>query len=166
VTPRSADRPPRTSRRRRRIAAAGILLLGLAPAPAGACGVSVGGIAFGSYDPFDPAGAASIATITIDCDITPPPGVTIGIGPSTVSGGFLPRELRRVGGEGRLAYNLFVDPATTRIWGDGTGTGETVWLRKVTPNTPAVLTVHARLPPGQNAAVGYYEDRLTITVEW
>ncbi|RCX33246.1 Csu type fimbrial protein [Thioalbus denitrificans] len=165
MTHPSAERPPRTRRRRVAAAAGGVILL-LGLAPAGACGVSVGGIAFGSYDPFDPAGAASSASITIDCDLAPPPDVTVGIGPSAVSGGFLPRELRRVGGEERLAYNLFVDPATTRIWGDGTGIGETVWLRKVTRNTPAVLTVHARLPPGQNAAVGYYEDRLTITVEW
>ena len=104
---------------RARLAAAVFCVLGAVSAHA-ACSVSVGPLSFGPYDPLSPAGATTSGVITVTCDQSPPPIVTVQIGPSAVSGGFFPRRMQRAGGSDTLDYNLYADPGLTAVWGDGT----------------------------------------------
>ena len=156
------------SRRRRRRAAArwssGVVALAvaaalLAPAPTRAappCNVSVSGsLAFGTYDVFSTTPLDTTALVTLTCPASNAPQVTISKGNSP---SYTPRQLQS--GTQALAYNLFLDPGHTQIWGDGTG-GSLVWAP---PKKNAQTTIWARIPPGQDVAPGSYGDDLVLTV--
>lgn len=130
-----------------------------------ACNVSSTPVTFGDYDTFSPAPLETTGSITVDCDETPPPNVTISIGPSPNSGGFNPRKLKLIGGSDLLEYNLFTRKSHTRIWGDGSG--DTYTERgNVNKNKAWVSTVFARILPGQNVSSGPYNETLTVTITW
>jgi spore coat protein U-like protein len=63
-----------------------------------------------------------------------------------------------------LDYNLFRDNGRTSIWGDGTGGSSSQFILFLIANTPRILTVYGRIPPGQDVSVGQYSDVLTVTV--
>ncbi|MEW6601253.1 MAG: spore coat U domain-containing protein, partial [Nitrospirota bacterium] len=110
--------------------------------------------------PLDAAG-----TITIDCNETPPPAVTISIGQSPNSGGFDPRAMRLAAGSELLSYNLYTDSGRTYIWGNGTGNTVTVSAR-VFKNKPEARTVYGRISPLQNVSAGSYRETLAVTILW
>lgn len=138
----------------------------LAPATAGAvCNVLGVNLPFGPYDPLSPAGTAVSATITVTCDQSPAPTVTIMIGPSVVSGSMTPRQMRLVGGSDVLNYNLYVDAQLSTVWGDGTG-GTAVRSDRVQKNKPWTATVYGRVPGSQDVTVGTYSDSISITINF
>ncbi len=61
-----------------------------------------------------------------------------------------------------LRYNLYVDPALTRLWGDG--------MSGTTPlqATARIITfpIYGIIPAGQNIAAGNYSDILNITINY
>jgi len=78
--------------------------------------------------------------------------------PGKHSGGlFNPRKM--LGEEDYLEYNLYVDAACTKIWGDGTGS---TFIRTGAES----ITVYGRVPPRQKVRPGAYGDSVTIIVEW
>ncbi|MFQ5598017.1 MAG: spore coat U domain-containing protein, partial [Nitrospiria bacterium] len=125
------------------------------------------GIIFSNYDVFSPLALNSTGTVSVTC---PGPGrtrVTITIGPSPNSGGFIPRQMKHSILPDFLSYNLYTNAAGTRVWGDGTS-GTRVVRRRVRASRrrprPRIVTVFGIVPPMQNVAAGSYSDILTVTV--
>ena len=142
------------------LALAGLLAPGLAAA---VCNVIGPSLSFGSYDTLSAFGATTSGTISITCDVTPPPTVQVQVGPSNVSGGFQPRRMRHLSGTDTLAYNLYTDAAGTSIWGDGSA-GTVTLSDKVQRNKPWLPTIYGRMPAGQDVLVGNYADAIAITI--
>jgi spore coat protein U-like protein len=145
------------------LAAAALFLLAAGPSDA-ACTVTTTGVNFGDYDVFVTVPQDSTGSVTVSCDRNPPTDVTIAIGPSGTTGGFLPRSLRNASAPDRLNYNLFTNASRSVVWGDGTSGTATVVLRRVRRNRPQTATIYGRIPPGQNVSVGSYSDTLTVTI--
>ncbi len=128
-----------------------------------ACTISSLPIMFGNYDVFSVVPLDSTTTITVNCDQKPPPRVDIAIGPSTYSGGFVPRQMKQLSGADLLEYNLYTQANRTTIWGDGSGTTLTV-NKKVNRKKPWNAVVYGRIPAGQDISVGQYNDSLLVTI--
>ncbi|HLC18361.1 MAG TPA: spore coat U domain-containing protein [Thermodesulfobacteriota bacterium] len=149
----------------RAITLASLLIL-LLPGPArGACSVSSTPINFLGYDVFLASPLDSTGTVTLDCDETPTPDVTVSISQSPNSGGFSPRRMKHAALPDLLDYNLYTESTRVNIWGDGTGGTSTV-SRRVPRNAPKALTIYGRVPPLQDAPAGGYLDTLTVTITW
>jgi len=141
------------------------LLQAFATGAEAACIVAAPRLSFGPYDPLSAAGSTTSGVIIVLCDFVPPPNVTVMIGPSANSGGFTPRRMLNAGGVDTLDYNLYVDPSSAIVWGDGRpGTG--VRTNRVFRGKPWVLTVFGRMPPGQDVTPGNYIDNIAITVNF
>lgn len=146
------------------------LLLALAlPAHAFNCNVNVTGLGFGGYDVFSSIPKDATATVNVTCNAPPqnpnaPIPVVISLSPGN-SGNFAQRQMQRVGGPERLAYNLFTTPSFSTAWGDGSG-GSQTQTNFVTRTMPWNATIYARIPAGQNVPVGSYSDVITVTIEW
>jgi len=126
------------------------------------CTVTGTAINFGSYDTF----AASPLDADGDIGITCKESIayTIRLDPGQkLDGGFNPRKMRSSNGY-ILNYNLYIDTARTKIWGNGTGS--TITQSGVGTGKRELFTVYGRIPGRQNVAVGAYSDRISITVEW
>lgn len=140
-------------------------LLALAAAPASAqCQLSATSVDFGSYDVFDASPLASTGSVTWFCG-PPNQPVTIQLGAGG-SGTFFPRQMAH--GAERLEYNLYLDPAATQLWGDGS-IGTVVFTGHSPPSGPSAgrtstIVIHGRIPPGQNATFGIYSDTVTVTL--
>lgn len=145
-----------------------LTLLGLLPAAQvfAACNVNATGMSFGAYDVFDPIGLQTTGSITVSCDEAPPPDVTISVGPSAHSNQINLRKMKHASRNDQLSYNLFIDPAGNRVWGDGTSGGSTVFLNNVTRNKPRTVPLYGILPPNQDVSVGQYSDHVVVTINW
>ncbi len=130
-----------------------------------ACSVSSTPVTFGSYDVFSANPLDIPGTITVSCNHSPPPIVTVSIGQSTNSGGFEPRAMKLTTGSELLYYNLYLDSSRATVWGDGSGNTGTV-SSKVFKSRPQNFTVYGRLPSLQNAGVGSYSETVTVTIIW
>lgn len=131
------------------------------------CTVSSGSstlVDFGVYSPLQ-GNQDGIGILSLTCVPDPLLGLAVSydveIGPGTGNGGsFNPRRLL---GAGSLDYNLYVDPARTLIWGDGTSS-----TQSLSGNCVGVcaLNVYGRIPGGQAIPAGQYSDDVVITVEF
>lgn len=130
-----------------------------------ACTVSATPVTFGSYNVFSASPLDTTGTVTVNCNESPPPTVTISIGPSPNSGGFNPRSMKLTAGSELLLYNLYTDNNRTYIWGDGSGNTRTV-TKKVFKGSPSVNTIYGRIPPIQDVSAGPYSETLTVTIVW
>jgi spore coat protein U-like protein len=129
------------------------------------CNVTATSVNFGAYDVFVTAPDDSTGTITILCDRNTNP-VRTSISASPNSGGFNPRQMRRISGAGlRLNYNLFTNAARTTIWGDGTSGTSTV-SSNARRNRPVTLTIYGRIPAGQDVVIGLYNETLVVTIAY
>lgn len=137
-----------------RTALAVAILASASNARAAVCSISATGPAFGAYDPLNAAPLDVAGSIQYLCN------AAIQIAISTGSSGtFANRSMQ--GGAGPLLYNLFLDPARTQVWGDGTnGTGVLTNL----PSGNRSVPIYGRIPPLQNAAEGSYSDSLIVTI--
>ncbi len=67
---------------------------------------------------------------------------------------------RKMDGAGNnLNYNLYIDAAGTKIWGDGTGG---TFAQPGGSN----LIIYGRIPPLQKVKPGAYSDSVIVIVEW
>lgn len=147
----------------RALAAAALLVpAGLASA---ACVVTPPALSFGLYDGLSATPATTSGVATVVCDETPPPIVTLSLGPSGVSGGFFPRRMRHDGGTDTLDYNFYTDTGGTSVFGDGTG-GTVTLSQRVGKNKPWSVTVYGRIVPLQDVSAGTYSDAITLTLEF
>jgi spore coat protein U-like protein len=129
------------------------------------CTVSTAPADFGSYNVLLPAANDIVTSITVNCNETPPPLVTISIGPSPNSGGFDPRQMKLSGGSEFIDYNLYTDSGRTQIWGDGSGSTFTL-SDTVQKKKPWEATIYGRIPPEQDVSIGTYNETLTVTIVW
>lgn len=145
------------------ISALGALVLLLAPFQAKACTISVGGVAFGNYDPGSASPDDGTALLIVACVSTENSVLTaLGAGGS---GSYATRRMSN--GASNLNYNLYTNSARTIVWGNGSGGSSTVTL------TGGILlggtryftrTVYGRIPAGQNVSAGSYGDTIVVTI--
>ena len=135
------------------------LLATAAPAAAATCSVSPQALTLGSYDPFATAPQDAVTGIAITCDVET--SVVIAIGPG--NGDYGARTM--TGGAQALLYNLYVDPAHSRVWGDGTNGSSTVSSTAVATST--AIPVYARAPARQTQLKpGSYSDILWVSITY
>ena len=137
------------------------------------CGVSTPGLNFGSYDVFAAGAVNGNATLTVTCDLNPPPGnadinYTISLSTGS-SNSFVQRQMKS--GANTFGYNLYTTNAYSVIWGDGVGSTATVSgsmrLTTPSPSKTNTHTVHGRIPALQDVAVASdYRDNVTVTVTY
>jgi spore coat protein U-like protein len=153
-----------------------ILLAALALAAAGpafaqttTCNGGNVSISLGAYDAFQAAPLDSSGVFLVTCTRSggpPTTTVTVGIGPSTVSGGIATRQLRLAAGTDLLTYNLYRDAGRTLVWGDTVGTNTVAQNITLANNTSGSLTftIFTRINALQDVRAGTYNDSLTVTV--
>ena len=136
-------------------------VLGLAPRAEAACTVSASGVSFGSYSVYAAGAATSTGTVTYSCG-SKDRNIEIDLSAGS-SGSFTTRTLKQ--GTDALNYNLYTDPALTKIWGDGTGGTDT--YTKVNPaNGDVNVIIYGRVPPQQDVRVGAYTDSIVATINF
>ena len=130
-----------------------------------ACSVSAAPLAFGVYKPG--AGARRATTrLRIACARGTAFRVALGAGSTpgtTVSQRLLGN------GAATLQYNLFLNPARSIIWGDGTGASRTRAGRGRGPARPISMVVYGLLPDNafnQSVLAGTYKDMIVVTVSY
>jgi spore coat protein U-like protein len=131
------------------------------------CTIQAPSLSYGEYGPGTGDPLDSVGAVSVRCTGSPASSIRI-----TLSGGAsgqpAARELRA--GLEALAYNLFLDAARTRVWGDGTAGTE--WVVVAPPPTQgsrpreADVPVYGRIFAWQDPAPGSYSDALVLTVEF
>ena len=130
------------------------------------CQIQLSSLKFGMYDSLGTSPLDSVGTLTYFCS-QPVPIVSITI---DRGGAGNVRDRRMVksagGGSDGLFYNIYLDPARTTVWGDGTQ-GSHIWSTR----TPAVRTridvpIYGRIPGGQDISPGSYVDTLMVTINY
>lgn len=128
-----------------------------------ACNVSTSGVNFGGYDVFNTSPTVSQGSIDVSCSAQSSITVQLSVGPSAVSGAFIPRQLRELSGSDRLNYNFYTKGNYRDVWGDGTG-GSVNQTRNVSNRRPWNEIIYGLIPAQQNVAAGSYGDSLIISV--
>lgn len=139
------------------------VLLG-APACAASCRfTAASSLPFGDYDVFSPSDVDVMGLFALSCSSNSVPFL-ITLSRGSHAGGFSPRYLSN--GVSTLAYNIYVDPGRTKIWGDGT-MGSNVYIGvSASKDHASAFYDYAAIPAGQNVAVGSYSDSVTATLEF
>jgi spore coat protein U-like protein len=142
-----------------RALAVALALAGVAtPAEAApACNASVTMVDFGRVDHRE--GGDITGQLTVTCD--GPTGFEVSASP-----GYGSYQERTMLGpkETVLRYNLYVDAARRRVWGDG-DSGGTARIAGQSDGRKAVsYTIYGRIPDGQSLRPGRYSDSVRVTV--
>lgn len=131
-----------------------------AASEASACSVqSTTPVAFGVYDPGLVGGVLTEGLLTIRCPGTRLTRVTLSPGQNP-SG---PWNRNLASGSSRLAYQLYLDPQRTQIFGDGTS-GTHVYAPNPARPGNHQITIYAHMPAGQYVMTGSYSDTITVTM--
>lgn len=151
---------------------AAIALLLLLPGTAWAaasCGISAQPMVFGRLSTIDPQDVTGQATIEVNCseDGVMPIESSVSYNLLVDAGNslsYLVRQMRS-GGD-TLNYNLYIDPAHSTIWGDGSPGTEKLSGTAPAPGT-GVSTAYGLIPGNQpGLAAGSYSDLLTVEIEF
>lgn len=122
------------------------------------CTIDSSGLEFGIYDPLDPAPLDGTGGITYTCSTH----ILITIVMTSGTSGSFDRTM--TGGGDKLAYNLYLDSARTRVWGDG-ALGTSVYVDLNPPTNAAVgVPVYGRIAARQSVAEGRYTDSLMVVL--
>jgi spore coat protein U-like protein len=124
---------------------------------------SVVPLTFGRYEPGAISGAEARGTISVLCSqLLQGETLRVVIGPGNHATGW---NRHLASGPSRLAYQLYLDPNRTQIFGDGTG-GSFAWTYTAgaQPATAFAIDVHGHIPAGQYVSAGSYSDSLTVTL--
>jgi spore coat protein U-like protein len=130
------------------------------------CNYSVSSVNFGTYIPLSFSHDVSSGMIQIRCsdfsDLSAQQPVEIKLS-TGLSGQYATRTLRN--NNNFLAYNLFLDPAYTNVWGDGNlGTGE--YRQMIAKNQLTTMNIYGKIIARQDVRVGSYSDTINITVDF
>jgi spore coat protein U-like protein len=132
------------------------------------CTVSAGALAFGVYPANSAAPITATGTFSVTCTATGSGSATVSgtLSLSTGSSGqFATRTMRA--GTSVLDYNIYVTPAYSQIFGDGTaGTYELSESGTVTSGQIYQVggALYGRIPARQDVAPGSYVDTIVMTV--
>jgi spore coat protein U-like protein len=126
-------------------------------------------LSLGTYDAFQAVSLDSSGIFMVTCTRSggpPTTTVTMGIGPSTVSGTIATRQMRLVAGTDLLTYNLYRDAGRTLVWGNTVGTNTVAQNITLGNNSSGSLTftIFTRINALQDVRAGTYNDSLTVTV--
>ncbi|MEM7024812.1 MAG: spore coat U domain-containing protein [Pseudomonadota bacterium] len=121
------------------------------------CHARVSQVDFGRVD--DRRDGEITGRLTVTCD--GPTSFEV----SATSGYGTFRRRTMIGPKGKvLHYNLYVDPARRRVWGDGESGGTARIVGQSDGRKPVNYTVHGRLFKGQQAVSGHYRDSVKVSV--
>jgi spore coat protein U-like protein len=132
------------------------------------CTVSASALAFGVYPANSAAPVTATGTFTVSCTATGAGSATVSgtLSLSTGSSGqFATRTMRA--GTGVLDYNIYVTPAYSQIFGDGTaGTYDLSESGTVTAGQIYQVggALYGLIPARQDVAPGNYVDTIVMTV--
>ena len=132
-------------------------LLVAVPAAAG-CDAALSMVDFGRVE-FRRDGEIT-GRLTVTCS---EPG-SFEVAASAGNGDFGERLMRGPKGD-ELRYNLYVDPARRRVWGDGIAGGTARIAGTSDGRKPETFTIYGKLPAGQAVAPGGYRDSVQVTIE-
>ena len=148
------------------------LLLPISPPASAAisfsCTVSAGALAFGVYPANSAAPVAATGTFSVTCTATGSGSATVSgtLSLSTGSSGqFATRTMKA--GTSVLDYNIYVSPAYSQIFGDGTaGTYQLSESGTVTAGQVYQVggALYGLIPARQDVAPGSYLDTIVMTV--
>jgi spore coat protein U-like protein len=133
------------------------------------CALAITPLQFGEYVPFLGAPSDFSATITVTCATS---GMAAEPWDGTIAliGAGRPGGLQLRQGSHPLDYRLYLDPARTLPWGDGSGEGAALPVSgMVGPTTPYrhTIVVYGRIPALQTSAtVGRYSDQITALLDY
>ena len=140
----------------------GVILTSSVPVWSQECNVFVGAISFGSHPDAARSPLQGSGAVRVHCTGSIPFRVLLG--PSAHNSGFSPRVMVNSSGAGTLAYNLFLDPSFTQIWGDGFG--DTYTFVGSGNGTEVFIPVFGQIFGGQLVPPGIYSNSIMISVEW
>lgn len=141
----------------------GSCLVAPSVAIAAGCSMDGGQVAFGRLDPLGRDAQQAIGTITLRCDGVEGSVVRVGLG-SGNSMRFEQREMRD--GAHRIRYNLYLDPAHERVFGDDSVGGNTLSLAMPGSGVPMSIPVYAVIAAGQVMRPGAYSDEITVSIDF
>jgi len=149
-------------------------LIALGPAPAQArgnvsCSISTTALAFGQYVPSHSGASDFTATIQVTCTVSGDIPIPVEGSISLIGRGAGGRR-ELTDGANRLIYQLFLDPARTIPWGDGSGEGRRQSISGVAGGGApfrATVTVYGRILARQaGTSVGSYTDQITAVLSY
>jgi spore coat protein U-like protein len=129
------------------------------------CSASAAPLAFPSYTP---GGGLQTGSTTISVKCTKNTSFTVGLNAGSTPGDAFAQRLM-ASGANTLQYNLYVDNAYSKIFGDGTPGSQTVTALGLGVATAAAVPVFGQLPDSaanQAAVPGSYSDLITVTVSY
>lgn len=140
------------------------------------CTISTTPLDFGNYDPIDVNyydDLLSSSVLTVQCTVDTAASITLSGGQNYGFGGLPDRYMTSgepVGGESvgakdlstALAYQLYADAGMTQEWGDDPSTS----VDHIGTGSAVELTVHGRIPGGQNVPATSYQDTVVATISF
>lgn len=138
------------------------LFLSTAACAAG-CAIDGAQVAFGRLDPLSQEEQQAIGTITLLCDGVEGGVVRVGLGAGE-SMRFEARELSD--GVHRIRYNLYLDPAHQRVFGDDSSGAGALSLALPPSGVPLTIPVYAVIARGQRLSPGTYSDEIVVSVDF
>lgn len=133
------------------------------------CNIATTALAFGQYLPSRSGASDFTATVQVTCTASGDAPVPVEGSIALVGRGANGRR-EMANGADRLGYQLFLDPARTIPWGDGSGESRMQTISGVAgAATPfrVTLTVYGRILARQGRApVGSYADQVTAVLNY
>jgi len=131
------------------------------------CAASSSGIAFGNYDTLASRARDTLGTVIVQCSGNVGEKVTYSIALNRGMHGSLDRIM--VSKVNQLHYTLFLDPARTQTWGNGTGGSSQITDSFYLDQTLTTkrYTIFARILASQESdPAGAYNDIATIILSY
>jgi spore coat protein U-like protein len=129
---------------------------------AGSCEVSASPVVFGSYEPTHPSDLVTVGTLILRCSgVRGPVKIELTAGDSN---NFHQRIMRQ--GNSKLAYNLYVDPTATSVWGDGSAGSQVFTTPAPTFGALVRVPVYGRIQSRQDASAGNYSDNVSVVLSF
>jgi spore coat protein U-like protein len=132
------------------------------------CTIVATSVDFGFYDPLAAGNDTAQGQIDVTCTrgasglrVDLSNGNHNGLGPSGAG-----ERAMLLAGTDYLSYNLFTDNTYGTIWGSGAGTGGVNIPNSASSTVAQQFTVWGRMLPGQDAAVGVYNDTVVATINF
>jgi spore coat protein U-like protein len=122
------------------------------------CTISAAGLTFAAY-----TGALDQASTTLTVKCTNNGDYTVALNQGSTTGGTEATRLM-ANGTYTLGYSLFTSNAYSTIWGDGTGSTQTV--SGVGTGANQTLTVYGQIPANEATTSGTYSDTVTATISY
>jgi len=126
------------------------------------CTITTSPVNFGAYDPITAHKTSNLdgqGTLTVTCTRGAGAKVALAAGANALG------TVRRMqdGAASYLTYELYQDSSRSTPWGEGTSAKD---LATALNSSPRDFVVYGRVPSGQDAAVGNYNDTVVATVNF